>query len=372
MPPGGLAPPVLGGLTVGPGVTLDRGYGRYVVENRVGEGGMGIVFRGWLFHAPTSPRGGEGPEPVAVKVLRPQMSASPDMRALFLNEADALRRLSHPNVVRFFDLFEHGGSLVLVMEYVDGETLDAVIARHVARAQLAGGGGGQAPGALPGLPFRRAWHYVQQLLGALACLHALGILHRDVKPSNVVLRRDGIVKLTDFGIARLAVTGQTGHLAPGTGAYMSPEQVLAKPLDGRSDLYAAAIVLFECLTGHPPFDPTGKSEFEVRREQVEARPPSIRTLLPQAPPVLDALFVRALAKDPTRRFENALEMGDAFREALGIPTSPEWEALTDLARAAAPASPDEGEGGATRRDLRIATLRDRVLQRFKTARMQGS
>src|SRR5205085_2935442 len=113
------------------GATLDRGYGRFVVDARLGEGGMGIVFRAWLFHSPAGPRGAEPPETVALKVLRPQLYANEDVRRLFVNEAEALRRLSHPNVVRFFDLFEHEGSLVLAMELVDGDTLEQVIARHV-------------------------------------------------------------------------------------------------------------------------------------------------------------------------------------------------------------------------------------------------
>ncbi len=343
-------------------MTLDRGYGRLVVDSRLGEGGMGIVFRGWLFHAPGGPRGAEPPELMALKVLRPQLYGNDEVRGLFVNEAEALKRLSHPNVVRFFDLFESDHQLVLAMEYVDGDTLEAVIARNVARARLAGAG------ALPGLPFRRAWYYFQQLLGALASIHALGILHRDIKPSNVLIRRDGIVKLTDFGIARLAVTGTTGMFAPGTGAYMAPEQVLAHPLDGRSDLYGAAIVLYEMLAGRTPFSVEDRSEFTIRQDQVLTPPPPIRTWLAQAPPVLDALFARALAKDPSQRFANALEMGEAFRHALGIPESLEWRALGDLARDAAPVARPDAEQA---RVQRVATLRQLVVSRVRTARMNA-
>jgi serine/threonine-protein kinase len=346
-----------------PGATIDRGEARIVIDARVGEGAMGVVWRAWVFHPPGHPRAGQ-PEPVALKVLRAQAMLRAGAREFFLREADALRRLSHPNIVSYHDFFEHRGALVLAIEYVDGETLEAVIARHVARARLAGGGG------LPCMPFRRAWYYFQQLLGALAAIHALGIVHRDVKPSNVLVRRDGLVKLGDFGIARLtsgAPSMATRELAPGTGAYMSPEQVLTRPLDGRSDLYAAGIVLYEMCSGQTPFA-TERGEFLVRKDQVDAPPPPLRALVPQAPPVLDILFARALAKDPALRFESAIEMGDAFRAALAIPDSPEWRAQADIARAAKTIAdtlvPPDAEG-----EKKLATLREFVVSGYKTMKM---
>jgi len=367
-----------------PGTKIDRGYGTIVVDTRVGSGAMGTVYRAWLFHNPRGPRGGEAPVPLALKQLKPKASQSPEIFAFFQNEAEALERLDHPNVVRFYDLFTYGQTtiglppdpvpqdpnasatmalptapqasnwLTLAMEYVDGDTLDIVIARNVKRARLAG------PSQLPGLAFQRAWYYVQQLLGALAAAHSLGIVHRDVKPSNIMIRRDGIVKLADFGIAYL-VRPAHGYkapspqeLSPGTGTYMSPEQVLGAPLDGRSDLYSAAIVLYETLAGRPPFLPTGKSEIAIRIEQVEAPPPPIRTFVPQAPLVVDELFARALAKDPAARFSSAIEMGDAFRCALGLPDTPQWRALGEFAQVARHALTG------SERNEKLATLRQVV------------
>jgi serine/threonine-protein kinase len=336
-----------------------------VIDARLGEGGMGIVWRGWIFHAPGSVHAAEPPLPVALKVLGPRARANPDLRALFLREAQAMRGLSHPNVVRFHTLVDHGHDLAIAMEYVDGETLDSLIARHVARSRLAG------PGALPCLPFRRAWHYVQQLLGALAGIHALGFVHRDIKPSNLLVRRDGVVKLSDFGIAQLSTDPPAKRdpnvMAPGTGPYMSPEQVLQLPLDGRSDLYSAAIVLYELVAGRTPFDVDTRGEYLVRQDQVEAPPPPVRTFVPQAPPVLDALFARALAKDPTQRFGTAIEMGEAFRAALGIPESPEWSAQAELAFAAAMSVARHEE---PTRVQRMATLRDFLIDRYQTAKIQ--
>jgi len=336
-----------------------------VVDARVGAGGMGVVWRGWLFFAPDGPRAHDPAEAIALKVLRSTAQVQPELRALFTFEGETLRRLAHPNIVRFYDLFDHLGSLVLAIEYVDGATLEEVIARNVARARLAGAG------SLPGLPFRRAWYYFEQLLGALAATHALGIVHRDVKPSNVLLRQDGIAKLTDFGIARNSSdpTLDPGGSAPGTSLYMSPEQVLSRPLDARSDLYSAATVLFEMLTGRAPFASDG-SDFVIRQAQVERQPPPIRTYLTQAPPILDALFMRALSKDPEHRFASAIEMGAAFREALGIGESGVWGAQRDFANEAATfaASPTSLDA----QEKRLATLREFVVRGYRTAKMASA
>ena len=357
------------------GVTIERGDSRLVVDARLGEGGMGVVWRAWLFHPPGSPLAGT-PEPVALKVLRTSGAQREAARVLFLREAEALRRLSHPNVVGFLDLFEHAGSQVLSIEYVDGDTLETVVARHVARARLGG------PTGLPGMPLLRAWFYFQQLLGALAAVHALGIVHRDVKPSNVLIRRDGIVKLSDFGIVRFAdapSSPATAELSLGTGAYMSPEQVLSRTPEPRSDLYSAATVLYEMLTGRTPFG-DDRTEFLIRKDQVETPAPPIRTFLPQAPPVLDALFARALAKDPAMRFATAIELGDAFRRALGLPETPEWQAQADFAQAARTLAdtPYPGAGPASaqasqadsqaqaQQQKRLATLREFVITGYKT------
>ena len=372
-----------------PGLQIDRGYGRIVVEDKLGSGAMGTVYRAWLFYDPKGPKGHEKPVPLALKQLNPRAMVKPELRAFFQNEAEALRILEHPNVVRFHELFTWSPTVpagssrdplapassmanassiivppILAMELVDGDTLEDVIARNVARARLAG------PGALPGLRPDRAWYYLQQVLGALAAGHALGIVHRDVKPSNILVRRDGIVKMTDYGIAHLVrpTHGERPpspqELAPGTGAYMSPEQVLGRPLDGRSDLYSAAIVLYETIAGRPPFLPSDKSEFALRMDQVETPPPPIRQLVPQASLAVEHVFARALAKDPAHRFGSAIEMGEAFRSAFGIPSTPEWRALGEFAHVAK-ASPSEEP----QRAHKLATLRQIVAQAYRTQPM---
>jgi serine/threonine protein kinase len=371
VPPNGRVCPGCGALqasrtpTIVPGASIDLGDSRIVVDARLGEGGMGVVWRAWLFHAPGTPLANDPPLPVALKVLTARARNVPELRTLFLHEAEAMRALSHPNVVRFHALVDRGSELAIAMEWVDGDNLEEVISRHVARARLAG------TGALPGLPFQRGWHYFQQLLGALAGVHAIGLVHRDVKPSNVLVRRDGVAKLSDFGIAHLANappgTRDPNVLAAGTGPYMSPEQVLDRPLDGRSDLYSAAIVLYEILSGRTPFDAATRGEILVRQDHVATPPPPIRSFVPQAPPILDLLFARALAKDPAARFSNAIEMGDAFRSALGLPESPEWHAQAELAFAAKSARSARPEPA---RAERMATLRLYLSEKYKTQKIE--
>jgi len=350
------------------GTTIDRGYGRFVVDAEIGQGGMAVVWRAWLFYAPTDPRHGQPPKMVALKVLQEQLGAREEVQNFFLNEAKALEQLPHPNIVQFIELFSwpapgaKDSTLILAMEYVEGDTLSDVIARHIARARLAG------PSTLPGIPLPRAWYYFQQLLGALAATHAIGVVHRDVKPSNVLVRKDGIVKLGDYGLAYMANASNDGDMVPGTGAYMSPEQVLSHPLDGRSDLYSAATVLYEMLSGRTPFLIEGKSELYIRKEQVTAIPPPIRTFLPHAPPVLDTLFFKAFEKDPEKRFSNAIEMGTAFRQAFGLPDSAEWQAQAEMARQAS--APTARAPDAAEPMKRMETLRDFLVARYRTAQME--
>ncbi len=303
---------------------------------------MGVVHRGWLYYDPKGPRAGVAPHPVAVKVLHPSLRGRERARKLFLGEATALSRLSHPNIVHFFELVMREGQMAIVMELVEGQPLNEIILRKSRQ---------RTRPDLPCVPFARAWHYFSQILGALAAIHALDIIHRDVKPANVLVRRDGVVKLTDFGIARVPMeqARDTGNLAPGTGAYMSPEAVTGRELDGRSDLYSAAIVLFEMLTGRTPFDGPDRNEIMVRTAQLEEPPPAVSRLVSQAPPILDQLLARALAKDPMHRYSSAVEMGDEFRRALGLPETPGWSAQQVLAASAKaisqalPAHPGTGQ-----------------------------
>jgi len=354
---------------IGPGATLDLGYGRVVIQARIGEGGMGVVWRGWLFFAPDGPRGAEAPTPLALKVLQARGGDQSTLRALFANEAEALRSLHHANIVRFHDFFEWVGALVLAMELVEGSTFEDLVSRHRARARIRGTTGHD------GVSVARSWYYFQQLLGALAATHAIGVVHRDVKPSNVLIRKDGIVKLSDYGIARLmrspsasaetlAPPFSTRSMAVGTGAYMAPEQVLSRPVDARSDLYSAAIVFYELLAGRPPFSPDEHNEFSLRQAQVEGTPPPLSTFARDLPAAIEPLLARALAKDPKYRFTSAIEMGDALRIALGERDTPEWRAQGEIASRAP--MPDD-EPAQTARDAKLRTLRELVVVGYQAS-----
>jgi serine/threonine-protein kinase len=340
-------PVVSKGIGIGVGTTIDFGWASAHLDARLGEGGMGVVYHAWLH-----PRGAGGVQPpleAAVKVLHPTFSHPGRIRDLFANEAKILASLAHPNVVRFYGLAEAsgasvssrpgtipppagGGVLAIAMEFVRGETLGSLVERKVREADDRRA---RSPGVriLPCLAFDRAWHYFQQLLGALAATHALGIVHRDVKPDNVLLRTDGVAKLTDFGIARMPVdvAASTGNMIAGTVAYMSPEQIQGQPLDGRSDLYSAGVVLFELLTGKLPFPVEDRSDWLIACDHVQTAPPPLRRLLPQAPHELELLIAKALAKSPNDRFQSAVEFGDAFRLTLGMPVDRGWRAQQALA-----------------------------------------
>lgn len=311
---------------IGTGVEFAlENIGRVVVGERIGEGGMGVVYAGFLHYSSNGPFAGRGNHRIAIKALHPLLQGSTRARKLFIGEANALAMLAHPNIVKFYGLAEHFGQYALVMELVEGRPLD----QRILERTLA-----QANKHEPTLPLSEAWHYFSQLLGALASLHALGIVHRDIKPSNILLRQDGIVKLTDFGIARLPAdaVSSTGGLAPGTGAYMAPEQVLAHDLDGRADLYSAAIVLYEMLCGKTPFERPQRNEILLRAAQVEEVPQPMTQLLPALPARADLVFARALAKNPSLRFPSALKLGEAIAKALALPLTEGWAAQQELAR----------------------------------------
>jgi serine/threonine protein kinase len=322
--------PYCGGALSQPTVELGEGTrlaiecGQVVLGEVIGSGGMGQVRRGELSYTPSRALMSQVPHPVAVKLLNAGLVGSERIERFFLDEAEALSRLAHPNIVHFFGLSRHQGRHAIVLELVKGRSLAAVIAEA---AEM------RASSSLPALPMVPAWRIFSQLLGALAATHALGIVHRDIKPSNILVRADGLVKLTDYGIARLPGRQGvvTGDVAAGTGAYMSPEQITSAQLDGRSDLYAAAIVLYEMLAGSTPFESPERNEVQLRLAHLTEVPTPLTSLLPSAPAVLDVFFARALAKDPQHRHSSAIAMGEALRLALGLPDTSGWAAERRLA-----------------------------------------
>jgi serine/threonine-protein kinase len=262
---------------------------RYLVEAMIGAGGTGVVFR-----VQDAGRGGEA---VALKVLRPDV-AQQDPAALtrLAREVDTARELAHPNVVRTYDLDEAEGIHFLTMEFAEGRSLRELIDER-------------GP-----MPVPAAVSAVRQVCRALAHAHARGVLHRDVKPHNAVITPGGVLKVMDFGAARFAdaprgVT-ETGTLV-GTPAYMAPEVLRGAPHDARADVYAAGVVLYECLTGRPPFE-SAASPLVVVTHVLEDAPRDPAALNPAVPRALADAVLRTLAKDPAARPQSA----EAFEREL--------------------------------------------------------
>ncbi|HSM51236.1 MAG TPA: protein kinase [Thermoanaerobaculia bacterium] len=274
--------------------------GPYVIAGRIGAGGMGEVYRA---------RDTRLGRDVALKTLPPDLARDAERRARFEREARAVASLNHPHIVTLHSLEEVEGILFLTMELVEGETVDAAVAR--------------ARGDLTGL-----LRIASAVADAVAYAHARGILHRDLKPSNLMVTREGRVKVLDFGLAKLrepiggeasrssATTlpgGPTGHhVVLGTPAYMSPEQVEGRPVDERCDLFSLGVVLYELATGERPF--RGRSTIAVLSAVLRETPRPIMELNPTVPPELARIVMRCLAKEPGERYASARELRDDLDE----------------------------------------------------------
>lgn len=280
------------------------GGGRYPLLDLLGTGGMASVH---LAHDTVLDR------QVAVKTLHTELGREDSFRERFRREAQAVARLSHPNVVSVFDTGEDrfagdGGGPVpyIVMEYVEGRPLRSVLDEDVAQY-----------GAMP---TEKALRIVSDVLAALDASHEMGLVHRDIKPGNVMMTRREQVKVMDFGIARAVQSGvtsmtQTGMVV-GTPQYLSPEQALGRGVDARSDLYSVGVMLFELLTGRLPFD--ADSPLAIAYAHVQEQPPAPSSINRTIPPVVDALVARALAKNPDERFASAEQMRQEVRHAGGM------------------------------------------------------
>jgi serine/threonine-protein kinase len=228
--------------------------------------------------------------PVAIKELREGLTKMPELTERFMREARICARLDHPGIVRVYDTDVEEGRPYIVMELLDGETLQSVLRRQ---------------GPLTDL---QAVYVAKKLLTALSYAHGQGVIHQDIKPGNIFVGRQGMVKLVDFGIAAAAgAGGKTGGIQFGTLTYMSPEQLSSRPIDARSDLYSLGVVLYEMVSGAPPF--RSASSLELRHQQMVQPPPP----LPDSVPVwLQEVIEKALEKDPNARYRNAEEMIQAL------------------------------------------------------------
>ena len=264
--------------------------GRYLTLSRIGVGGMGIVYRA---------HDTELNRTVALKVLPPKLKKYPEYLKRFHTEAQAQARLNSPHVVTLYELMDHPVGQVLVLEYVEGETLESRL-RHY------------GPLSVP-----EAMRVFEQAMRGVEHIHRMGVVHRDLKPSNIFITRDGEIKLMDFGIARLMDNhdpSQNGAMV-GTLLYISPEQINGRETDCRSDVYTLGISLFEAVTGRLPFE--RRTDYGLMHAHVQENPPSPKEFQRRLPRELVSVILKAIAKDPNRRFQTVTEFRTALLE-LGL------------------------------------------------------
>jgi serine/threonine-protein kinase len=259
-------------------------FGRYEILTELGRGAMGVVYKAY------DPKINRF---VAIKTIFLATSDPADeqsSRARFFREAEAAGRLSHPRIVPIFDIGEDANTPYIVMEYVAGRSLEDIL-----------------PAKGSGLPLQATLQVIQEVAEALDYAHGQGVVHRDVKPANILIGEDGHAKIADFGIAQLNVSdvGRSGRTW-GTPAYMSPEQILGEQVDGRSDLFSVGVMLYTLLTGHRPFQGNSAHTISVRIVNGEPLPATVFNV--NLTPELDRIIARAMAKDPAERYQTGREM----------------------------------------------------------------
>ncbi len=289
--------------------------GRYEIVERIGEGGMADVYR-----ANDVVDG----KPVAVKILKKEFAENEEFLRRFRNESKATALLSHPNIVKIYDVGFSDRIQFIVMEYIDGITLNEYIEQSGV------------------LDWRDAVHFVTQILRALQHAHSKGIVHRDIKPQNIMMLRDGTIKVMDFGIAKFArEEGKTGtDKAIGTVHYISPEQARGAATDAKSDLYSVGVMLYEMLTGKKPFDHENPVSVAVMHMQADPKRP--RSIQPELAFGLEEIILKAMQKDPADRYQSARDMMDDL-ETFKENTAVVFGYVTPEEEAAAPAEPAENE-----------------------------
>ncbi len=274
-----------------PGAKMATGLpfsSRYKILAVVGTGGMGIVYKACDL---------ETNEIVALKALKPEIASDPLVQEQFKNELCLARKITHKNVCRIYDFNRSNGMAYTSMEFVEGESLLAVLNRF------------------GGLPLRKAIDIARQICAGLREAHLQGIVHRDLKPANIMLDRNGNVKIMDFGIARLMPrTGNVTGTIVGTPAYMAPEQAEGKPTDARTDIYAAGLLIYEMITGRPAFD--GDTPMVVALKQVRELPTPPRQLEPSLPGYVESAILKCLEKDPAKRYQSVDELDLALQGGL--------------------------------------------------------
>lgn len=282
---------------------------RYDLLAELGRGGMGVVYKA---------RDRETDEVIALKVLRPEVAARPDLIERFKSELRLARKITHKNVCRVYDINRFGTVAAISMEYIQGDSLRAILDRF------------------GGVPLRRGLEWVEQICSALGEAHAQGVVHRDLKPENIVITRNAAAKVMDFGIARSLdadATATAAGMLIGTPAYMSPEQAEGKPVDARSDIYTLGLILYEMFTGRRAFEAETPVALVAKRLHETPVPP--RSVEPLLPAFLAHAIEKCLEKNPKKRFQSAAELATALEQ--------EEQPLEPAPAPAAEATPDPAD-----------------------------
>ena len=282
---------------------------RYRVDAPIGEGAHASTWRGWDDRLD---------RPVAIKMLHNHLAQDPVFVQRFQAEAKVAASVSQGNVVDVYDFGQQDGTLYIVMQFIDGEDLKALIQRS-------------AP-----LPVRDVRRIIGNVLDGLNAIHAAGIVHRDIKPQNVLIGKDGVARVTDFGIADVQSTaGLTGEgLTIGTADYMAPEQAQGLPLTPSADLYSTGVMLYEMLTGTLPYKGNTSRETMLQHINGELTPASVRLPNRGITPTIDAVIGQSLAKDPSRRFGSARAMKLAVGQSLATQSTASQSQVTNVIQAA--------------------------------------
>ncbi len=304
--------------------------GNYRILKKIGEGGMGSVYLA---------RDLSLEREVAIKIIAPDLARNPVLMARFRVEAIAQAKLNHTNIVTIHSFEQEKDIYYIVMEYMDGKTLKAAIKEK------------------ENLPVVQALKIFTQLLAGIAYAHSRGVLHRDIKPSNIFLtgeQRDQVAKIGDFGIAK--VEGIEGLTKVGTTlgspVYSSPEQLLGKKVDARTDVYSLGITLYEMLTGAPPLKIKGEGDYEAIKQTLEFTPQPPSNLNPAVPVPVDALVMKSIAKDPAHRFQEVKEFDREVKHVLASLTPvPE----TSIVKKKIPAKPSPVSPGKTKKTFTLTS-----------------
>ena len=318
---------------------------RYEILEQIGSGGMAVVYKAKCHRLNRL---------VALKILKPDLAQDAEFRRRFHDESQAVAMLSHPNIVAVYDVSKSSDLEYIVMELIDGITLKQYMQRK-----------GEA------LNWREALHFITQIVKALGHAHSRGIIHRDIKPQNIMVLRDGSVKVADFGIARLTSAQQATLTQEALGSvhYISPEQAKGSRIDARSDLYSAGVVLYEMLTGRLPFE--GDSPVSVAIQHISSIPLAPRELNPEIPEALEAITMKAMAPNMENRYLDADEMLRDLEEFRKNPNINFDYSLEDLSTREEPDEPTRaipqfsGLAGAAARNVHPPRREDRAEEEFE-------